>query len=124
MPITVLSFAILFVGSAAAASSVHKRCLMPSEQMQPIPMEASQNQDTMHTDCMKVETKAKNLYMIHPVCLSRSALCLLPRLRIPFYARISVRKGVPSYRAIGFLFSGSKPSCSFSFCSLETPRSI
>lgn len=57
-----LSFAILFVGSAAVASSVHKRCLMPSEQMQPIPMEASQNQDTMHTDCMKIETKAKKIF--------------------------------------------------------------
>jgi hypothetical protein len=56
---------------------------MPSEQMKSMQMEASQNQDMMHTDCMKVEAKAKNLYMIHPVCLSKIALCLLPRLRIP-----------------------------------------
>lgn len=78
-----LSFAILLVGSAAAASSVHKRCLMPSEQMKSMQMEASQNQDMMHTDCMKVEAKVKKRYMILPVCLSKIALCLLPKLRTP-----------------------------------------
>ena len=77
-----LSFAILFVGSAAVASSVHKRCLMPSEQMQPIPMEASQNQDTMHTDCMKVETKAKK--SLHdPSCMSEQE-CIMSFAKIAY----------------------------------------
>ena len=77
-----LSFAILLVGSAAVASSVHKRCLMPSEQMQPIPMEASQNQDTMHTDCMKVETKAKK--SLHdPSCMSEQE-CIMSFAKIVY----------------------------------------
>ena len=77
-----LSFAILLVGSAAAASSVHKRCLMPSEQMQPIPMEASQNQDTMHTDCMKIETKAKK--SLHdPSCMSEQE-CIMSFAKIAY----------------------------------------
>ena len=59
MLIAVLSFAILLVGSAAAASSVHKRCLMPSEQMQSMQMETYPNQGMMHTDCMKTEVKVK-----------------------------------------------------------------
>lgn len=64
-----LSFAILLVGSAAVASSVHKRCLMPSEQMQSMQMEEPQNQQMMHTDCMKVEVKTKKA-LHDPSCMS------------------------------------------------------
>ncbi len=60
-----LSFAILLVGSAAAASSVHKRCLMPSEQIS-MQMEMSSNQGMMHTDCMKTEVKIKK--DVHGAC--------------------------------------------------------
>ena len=82
-----LSFAILLVGSAAAASSVHKRCLMPSEQIS-MQMEMSSNQGMMHTDCMKTEVKIKKMYMIHHVCLSKIVLCLLPRLLMPTLLKI------------------------------------
>ena len=64
-----LSFAILLVGSAAVASSVHKRCLMPSEQMPSMQMEESKNPNMMHTDCMKGEAKSKKT-LHDPSCLS------------------------------------------------------
>jgi hypothetical protein len=55
---------------------------MPSEQMQPIPMEASQNQDTMHTDCMKIETKAKK--SLHdPSCMSEQD-CIMSFAKIAY----------------------------------------
>ncbi len=83
-----LSFAILLVGSAAVASSVHKRCLMPSEQMPPMLMGASQNQQMMHTDCMKVEVKTKKLYTTHLVCQNKIALCPLASLYMVMMFRV------------------------------------
>lgn len=77
-----LSFAILLVGSAAAASSVHKRCLMPSEQMKSMQMEASQNQDMMHTDCMKVEAKVKKT-LHDPSCMSEQD-CIMSFAKIAY----------------------------------------
>lgn len=90
-----LSFAILLVGSAAVASSVHKRCLMPSEQMQSMQMEESKNQNMMHTDCMKGEAKSKKLCMIHPVCLNKIALCLLPSLYMLMTFRVFCTQWFP-----------------------------
>lgn len=77
-----LSFAILLVGSAATASSVHKRCLMPSEQMKSIQIEASQNQDMMHTDCMKIEAKVKKT-LHDPSCMSEQD-CIMSFAKIAY----------------------------------------
>lgn len=58
-----LSFAILFVGSAAAAASVHKKCLMSSEKMQSMQMMQSPENNQVnaaHMDCMKADSKIKN----------------------------------------------------------------
>lgn len=77
-----LLFAILLVGSAAAASSVHKRCFMPSEQMKSMQMEASQNQDMMHTDCMKVEAKVKKT-LHDPSCMSEQD-CIMSFAKIAY----------------------------------------
>ncbi|MBU3116135.1 hypothetical protein [Acinetobacter nosocomialis] len=80
-----LSFAILLVGSAAAASSVHKRCLMPSEHIS-MQMEMSSNQGMMHTDCMKTEVKIKK--DVHdPSCMSEQD-CIMSFAKIA-YANIA-----------------------------------
>lgn len=77
-----LSFAILLVGSAAAASSVHKRCLMPSEQIQTKQMELSEVRGMMHTDCMKTEVKVKK--DVHdPSCMSEQD-CIMSFAKIAY----------------------------------------
>ncbi|WP_267994279.1 hypothetical protein [Acinetobacter pittii] len=77
-----LSFAILLVGSAAAASSVHKRCLMPSEQIQTMQMELSEVRGMMHTDCMKTEVKVKK--DVHdPSCMSEQD-CIMSFAKIAY----------------------------------------
>jgi hypothetical protein len=78
-----LSFAILLVGSAAAASSVHKRCLMPSDQMQSMQMETSPDQDIMHTDCMKIEVKIKKTVHDPSSCMSEQD-CIMSFAKIGY----------------------------------------
>ena len=67
-----LSFAILIVGSAAAAASVHSPCLMPSQDIQSMQMmnpQDHENARAMHMDCMIADVKVKK--QIHdPSCLS------------------------------------------------------
>ena len=77
-----LSFAILLVGSAAAASSVHKRCLMPSEQIQTMQMELSEVRGMMHTDCMNTEVNVKK--DVHdPSCMSEQD-CIMSFAKIAY----------------------------------------
>ncbi len=68
-----LSFAILIVGSAAAAASVHSPCLMSSQDMQSMQMMNSEDHEkasAMHMDCMKAEVKIKK--QLHdPSCMSK-----------------------------------------------------
>lgn len=68
-----LSFAILIVGSAAVASSVHSPCLMSSQDMQSMQMMNSEDHEkasAMHMDCMKAEVQIKK--QLHdPSCMSK-----------------------------------------------------
>ena len=80
-----LSFAILIVGSAAAAASVHSPCLMSSQDMQPMQMMNSEDHDkasAMHMDCMKAEVKIKK--QLHdPSCMSKQD-CIMSFSKIAY----------------------------------------
>lgn len=85
MPFAVYHFAILIVGSAAAAASVHSPCLMSSQDMQSMQMMNSEDHEkasAMHMDCMKAEVKIRSNYMIHHVCLSKIVLCHFLKLHM------------------------------------------
>ena len=80
-----LSFAILIVGSAAAAASVHSPCLMSSQDMQSMQMMNSEDHEkasAMHMDCMKAEVKIKK--QLHdPSCMSKQD-CIMSFSKIAY----------------------------------------
>ena len=80
-----LSFAILIVGSAAAAASVHSPCLMSSQDMQSMQMMNSEDHEkasAMHMDCMKAEVQIKK--QLHdPSCMSKQD-CIMSFAKIAY----------------------------------------
>jgi len=81
-----LSFAILFVGSAAAAASVHKKCLMSSEKMQSMQMMHSPENNQVnaaHMDCMKADSKIKKITVHDSSCMSEPD-CIASFAKIAF----------------------------------------
>ncbi|NAR87899.1 hypothetical protein GPS47_17005 [Acinetobacter haemolyticus] len=80
-----LSFAILIVGSAAAAASVHSPCLMSSQDMQPMQMMNSEDHEkasAMHMDCMKAELKIKK--QLHDPSCGGVSKSMLKQSRLNF----------------------------------------
>ncbi len=84
----VLSFAILIVGSASAAASVHKPCLMSSEKMQSMQMMHSPENNQVnaaHMDCMTAVSKIKKITdhdlscMSEPDCIASFAKIAFPK---------------------------------------------
>ena len=96
-----LSFAILFVGSAAVAASVHSPCLMSSQDTQSMQMMNSEDHEkanAMHMDCMKADVKIKK--QIHdPSCMSKQD-CIMSFSKIAYTSTAqSVLQSVISFPA-------------------------